>query len=182
MYRFEFKLNDLDYTDFHKFHLSNSPAVKKQIFALRLLLPVILVILTAILYKRITDFNFFIHRIISLVILSIVWILAIKPLFNFSLGIQIKLMKKDGKLPYGQDNLLIFDEDFYIEIADETESKRKYSKIEKINIRKNMVCVYISVAQAILIPFSAFESEQQRNEFLSFLKDKTNLEPIRLAQ
>ena len=174
MYRFEFTLNDEDYWEFSKYHANNAPSLKNLITAARLFLPAVLILLTVLSALSYKDLNSFISRIIFYAVSSVVWVFALKPFLLFFLKIQMKLLKKDGKLPYGQNSLVTFGEDFVVDISDETETKIKYTKIEKISVGSIAIYLYFSAAQALVIPFSVFENDAHKAEFLEFIKGKTN--------
>ena len=105
-------------------------------------------------------------------IISVIWFFVVKPLFMLVMKLNIKLIKKDGRLPYGKDVLIQFNEDYFIENTNETESKVKYEIIEKIVCGMYAIYIYISSIQAFIVPFSVFENEEQRNEFLEFVNNK----------
>ena len=87
----------------------------------------------------------------------------------------IELMKKDGKLPYGKETLIRFEEDFFIDTDEINEVKIKYSSIEKIAICAQAIYIYISVQQASIIPLSVFETEEQKAAFLAFIHNKAGI-------
>jgi len=85
----------------------------------------------------------------------------------------IKLKKKDGKLPYGKNVLILFDEDFFYETTNEAEMKIKYSSIEKTAIGNSAIYIFIGAMQAFIIPLSVFETEKQKSAFLAFVNSKS---------
>lgn len=173
MYQFKYMLNDDDYWEFNKFHLSNAPANKKALLVLRLMVPVILAISSLLSLNNYKNFYELIAQIILFVIFSVAWFFIVKPLTMLIMKLNIKIIKKDGKLPYGKDVLIQFEEDFFIETTNETETKTKYTSIEKIAAGGNRaIYIYISSVQAFIIPFSVFESEKQRDAFLAFINYK----------
>jgi len=102
----------------------------------------------------------------------ILWI-AMKPLTEFILKVQIEMVKKEGKLPYDRDITMEFYKDYFVEITNETENKTNYTKIEKIIIGDNAIYIFVSAMQSYIIPFSVFKSEKQRSKFEFFIKNKT---------
>ena len=64
-----------------------------------------------------------------------------------------------------------FGEDWFFEITSETESKSKYSVIDRVIKGNKAVYVFVNDVQLYLIPFSVFDSEQQE-EFIDFIKGK----------
>jgi hypothetical protein len=111
-------------------------------------------------------------RMIHIFILSAIWYFFAKPLFRLALKLQVKMMCKDGKSPYGKNNHIQFNTEDINEATELSERKVKYSNIERITESKNSVYVYYSALQAFIIPLSVFESERQKNDFIAFIKRK----------
>jgi len=170
MYQFEFKLDDSDYLEYNKYHRFNSPSGKKNLLIMRLLAPIFYVAFLILTYenpiKLIINFFFF-------AIISVIFFFIAKPIDILFLKLTLKAIKKDGKLPYGNDVLIQFDEDFFVETTNESETKTNYSKIEKIAVGKKAFYIYVNALQAYIIPFSVFKTEQHRDDFLAFINNKT---------
>ena len=82
------------------------------------------------------------------------------------------MMKKDGKTPYGSDTLIRFYDDFLIDTTNDTETKIKYASIEKIWINnKSAIYLFFNAVQAFVVPFSVFETEEQKAGFLEFINN-----------
>jgi hypothetical protein len=173
MHQFKYTLSDNDYFEFNKHHLFNAPANKGGLVAARLMVPAIFVVFLLLSLVFIGfDVSLFIGQVVGYTIISVAWGFLVKPFYVFTLKKNIKTMKKHGKLPYVQDILICFDEDSVIETTPETETKMKYTKIERIAESNLAIYVYTSAAQAIILPFSVFESEKQRDDFRDFIHCK----------
>ena len=177
-YQFEYRLTEQDYLNFNEFHIfNNSSASKKQILFVRIILPIIL---GFVLLSRVpgTDFSYFGDRLGFYIAASIILIfvliftLGFKRLMRSSIKKSVKKLKKDGKLPYPENVLMQFNEDSIACTEDETEFKCKYDILEKVLTDNNFVYIYRGAMQAFIIPFSAFESERQRTDFLEFINSK----------
>ena len=59
--------------------------------------------------------------------------------------------------------------------AGEAETKIKYTAMERIEINKNAIYIYFNSIQACIIPFSVFESEKQKSEFIEFINNKVKI-------
>jgi hypothetical protein len=174
MYQFNFKLTDDDYLEFNKQHLLSNPVHKKTVTWVRILLPLIL---TAMIFRILLRMQ--VEHTLALIIIAAVFLssvvvmaLPINSLNVFLLKMNIKAIKKQGKLPYGQDVSLRFDEDCLIETTKESETKMKYGSIERIAAGKNALYIYIGAVQAWIIPMSVFESAEQWNAFWAFIHNK----------
>jgi hypothetical protein len=98
--------------------------------------------------------------------------LLVKPVFISMMKKSIESTKKRGKSPYERDIIMKFGEDWFFEITSETESKSKYSVIDRVIKGNKAVYVFVNDVQLYLIPFSVFDSEQQEEEFIDFIKGK----------
>ena len=176
MYQFKYTLNDNDYFEFNKYHLSNAPVNKKGLIVLRIMIPVIYILFLLLSLIDVENFNeyVFIGQAVVCIIVSLAWFFLVKPLYTFLLKINIKLMKKYGKLPYGKDVLICFDEEFLIETTEKSESKIKYTSIERIVGANSAIYIYLNAVQAVIVPLSAFESEKIRDDFWDFIHYKWN--------
>jgi hypothetical protein len=56
-----------------------------------------------------------------------------------------------------------------------TEQLYLWSAIQDIEISKDLICMYIDNNQALLIPKKAFESENYKNEFVSYIEEQISL-------
>ena len=172
MYKFSYTLNDTDYLEFNIFHANNSAVYKKQLLVLRLLLPLVLAVLLLVYYTYNRDPLELLIKGIVYAIGSLLWFFVAKSLRTSSIKSNIKAMKKSGKLPFGKNTEIQFGEDDIHDISELSESKIKYSVIEKIAMGKNAIYIYFSSIQAFIIPFSVFENEEQKADFLAFINQK----------
>lgn len=172
MYQFKFTLSENDYLEFNKHHLLNAPASKKMLLISRLIVPILFALLALLSLLSNDDSIVVIVKLIIYTLASIVWFFNIKHINMRLLKFNMKLLKKDGKLYYGKDVLFQFNEDFFIETSTDAETKLKYTSIERIEEGKNALYIYIGAIQAYMIPFSVFETTEQKNEFLDFINNK----------
>ena len=174
-YQFKFKLSDADYFEFNKFYIENAAAHKGSLLNNRWLLgsACLALSLSAFYVFSVTGTLFTLIIAILALVVSAVYLVGLSRFFaSIMIKSTMKKMKKDGKLPYGKDNIIQFDEDSIIEIADEAETKRKYAAVEKVVCGNQAIYIFTDAAQAYIIPLSVFETEVQRNEFLMFVNRK----------
>lgn len=171
MYQFKYALNESDYFEFNKFHMFNSPSGKKNIIMLRVFLPLLFVIMLLVSFSDYEDKKEFIYLCVGYAIVSAIWCFIVKPLYFIILKSNLKRIKKDGSLPYGKEVSIKFDDECFIEDTDQIETKIQYSKVERIALGY-AIYIYFSAIQASIVPFSAFENNREREEFLSFLNSK----------
>lgn len=181
MYQFEYKLDDKDFLEFNMQHLSKDPASKKGVLGLRLLLPVGLVVLLLFSLIRSEDFDIslFIAQVISYTVISVAWFFLVKPLNMFLIKKQVKSTKKYGKLPYGENVSIRFEDDLIVEATSEAETKVKYASIENIVYGESAIYIYINSMQAFIVPHSVFQSTHQQEDFSHFLHSKWKPDPVK---
>jgi hypothetical protein len=103
---------------------------------------------------------------------SILWIGFSKKIILKFMTIGIKKMKKEGRLPYSNEAILKFDDEYIHEITPNTENKTKYSLIEKIAVTEKAIYIYFSSVQAYILPVTAFSEEMDKIKFLEFINMK----------
>jgi len=181
LYQFEFSLSEKDYLDFNVFHnvKSSENTSKKSIiiFFSAILVVFSLLFITNHGLNTTTFISIGIAMfIVIFVFFFIMFIFKVTRLNNLLtiliLKLQIRSIKKTGKLPFGKENVIRFYEDFILSIEDSTETKMQYARIEKVAEGKKAIYIYSSAIQAFILPFSAFSNGQERNEFWAFINQK----------
>lgn len=187
-YQFRYSLSKEDYLKFSEFQ-ATAVNNKEPHIVYRWLAPIGFVILSLIQFQEL-DTHFFIRTAFYAVI-SILWIFIISKPSTKRLSksnsaakyisrqltkLTIGAIKKSGKLPYGRETLTQFDEDFVISVTDGIETKAGYTSLDKIGVGDCAVYLFIDALLAIVIPYSVFETEEQRNEFLEYIKSKCRTE------
>lgn len=178
MHEFKFTLSENDYIELITYQNLNDP-LRKQLAAFTRFFPSTIFSLMFVLSLiRCLLENFMqpgsIVASAFFFIFAVGWFLAYKPFVTISVKWQIESMKRYGKLPFIKDNLIRFDEDVFVHTTPETESKAKYTIIERIGKGDSAVYIYVNQLNAYIIPLSVFESEQQLNDFWVFIHSKQN--------
>lgn len=172
---FQFKVNvsDKDYLDYNKFWMLRSPYGKKQIKSFRIIMAAIIAV--GILFLLLDD-GFspdFLIESIPLLILLFIFELCITPFMSFTLKRQIKSLKKSGKMGYSPSSVLEFYDDYFIETTESNKTEQKYSAVERISIVDGkMIYIHVNNIMAHMLPICSFESKEQYEDFLIFLKTK----------
>ena len=66
-----------------------------------------------------------------------------------------------------------FYDECFIETTPENKCEQKYSAIERISvITDKVIYIHVNNVMSYILPFSSFESGEQWNDFLSFIKTK----------
>ena len=182
MYIFNYTLDEKDCLEFIKFryfNLNATDAAKIKKGGNPKYLIFYLVTLVIVLFAGIFSTNA-ILSIISYILASLFAIVALLIIFlilwpRITAGyakLLLKSLKKKGKLPFGKNIRFELSEEYVAEFSELAEVKVKYENIEKVVEASNAIYIYFNAIQVFALPYRAFESEQQKTEFLSFIKGK----------
>ena len=105
-----------------------------------------------------------------LTLLSIIWLVTTMPLVILNTKLYVMIMKRSGKLPFGKNVQLDFYENYICETTEMAETRFKYSSIEYMGVDKNAVYLYYNAMQALVILRSVFESKEDEDAFLEFIR------------
>ena len=171
LFHFDVTLTDVDYLELNKFHSIRSPFGVKQMRGVRSFLYILHVILVIIaLLSNGFTLSFCYHFIIYTAILAVA-VMLIKPFMNFSIKMQVKAIKEGGKLPYTKKSTIDFYDGYLIDTTPEEVTKQNYSLIERTAVVEGKaVYVYVSNLSAHIIPYTSFESKEQLDSFIEFIK------------
>jgi hypothetical protein len=175
-YQFAYTLNEKDYLEFNKYHLTNGPVAKKAMLFQRLFVPFLFALmLIAFGLASGGDWQPVLITGCVFLLISVAWWFAAKHFFAAIntpfLKLNIWIMKKSGKLPFSKDVTISFYGDYFVQVTETAEIKTKYAAIERVAEGKTAVYVYIGAIQAFIIPLEAFESESQKAGFLAFVRE-----------
>ena len=168
MLQYQCRLSESDYIDFNLYTLRFNPAYKRSLLLVRLILPAMFLLFTV--------FNFFSRRedVVALAIVyavvTLIWEIAVKPLYVFIMLRNIKTQLKHSNSLYEPEYTLIFNDDHILEITPQQESKISYDKIERIAVNMGAVYIYPNSVTAMLLPAPLFPLDADRERLLSFLQ------------
>ncbi len=177
LYQLECIINDKDYYEFNKYHMKNAADVKKGRLLGKLIVPVMFLFFIIYYIARGYDWIYLRYAAIVFGVVSVIWFFAIWPLGLLFLKLHIRLMKKYSKIPYSSFTAMEFCDDNFVEKTNDTKTELKYDAIYKVCINdKKAIYIYLDAARACVIPFNAFESDEQAEEFIQFIKRKIDKE------
>ena len=120
--------------------------------------------------------GFSLHTVITIIpyLIAIALLMVLyKPFCVWILKMQIKAMKKQGKLAYSPVSEMEFYEEYFAETTPENKTEQKYSAIERVSILSDRTMyIHVNNVMSYILPSPAFESEEQYNKFLAFIKTK----------
>ena len=172
-FKLHIELTDKDYLDYNLFQTLKSPYGAQTVLGLRILLTVIvLFFVTVSVISGGFSAEAFIGIIPMLLLLAVLQLIIV-PLFGVMLKWQIKTMSKFGKAGYAPITDMEFFEDRFTETTPDEITERKYSAVERISvIDGKIIYLHTSNVGAYLIPCASFESTEQCDEFIGFMKTK----------
>ena len=172
-FRFNVTMTDQDYLDYNTFWMLRSPYGKKQIKTFRIAITVFFVI-ASLVFLFIDGFSIaFVFEIIPLVIVFSLIQIFLPIFFSWALKLQIKNLKKSGKMGYSPESIMEFYEDRLVEITSDNKTELKYSGVERISIVDHKVIyIHVNNVMSYLMPISCFESREQYDSFLEFIRTK----------
>jgi len=176
MYKFEFILTEADYVDFFKFHAEQSWINRKTSPFLRWFVPALFVGTFLLVLPGIDNWLTAVVHGIIIAVFSIVWLVFEKRIsraINHGvMKLSIYASKKEGKLPFGKTTQITFCDEAIREINEISETKVKYSSVERVIKGPKAVYIYVSATQATVLPLSIFESEEQVEELMAFVTER----------
>ncbi len=172
-FEFRFELCDQDYFDFSKATALNTPAIRKQIKAIRwlglALLPIAIIFFSS---YRVTLRPVAAVGAGIFVAVGILMFIFYRQVYDWSLRRQIKSNKKSGKLYAQGEQTLSFDDQSFIYVGSVSESRTSYDAVERVLDDNKAVYIYIGALQGHIIPGRVFQGASQREAFLQFLESK----------
>ena len=175
LYKFEIEMTDNDYYECNKYHLTDSPDVKKSMILGKLIIPAIF--LMDIIYNIIQCFDWFslTFYLVFYGVISVIWFLTYKPFTLLFFKMQMKFMKKCGKMPYDKHSEMEFYDNYFVEKTENTKEEIQYNAIFKVRVNEpKAIYIYKNVVTAYIVPFSSFNSDDERNKFINFISEKTS--------
>ena len=178
MFKFNVNITDNDYLDYNVFWMTRSHYGKKQITKLRIFIAVLIALyISAMLFSGSFASGTFLSSMPLVIFLAFLFIFMVK-IMEWTLKASIKSLRKKGKMGYSPTSVVEFLNETFIETTPENKTEQKYSSIERISLVDNkMIYIHVNNVMAYIIPVSCFESVEQYQSFLDFIKTKsTNID------
>ncbi len=168
MFRFQYELTDEDYYAYSLHHLYAVPENKNQHTIRKTAFPTICLFLGAFLSVARQSWFY----LILFSIASIAWLFCYDWQVRRNLRKRIVWLKKYGKLPSIERTAITFEEDAFTSITDHTEMRSSYAMTERIFEGDSAFYLYQSVITAVILPYRAFASDEERAAFGAFIREK----------
>ena len=188
-YKINTTVTDEDYLDYNLFVMTQTPFGKKQLSKSRLFLTLLYIAVWLVFVCFATtlffvELGFTVEAVVLLFLLTIVAtvifaIALIVSQISFARSNKafvkklLKLHKKQGKMPYSSSADFEFLDEIFIETTPSSKSEIKYSTIESVSIvADKVIYLHANNILAYILPVSCFETKEQYDEFLEFIKTK----------
>ncbi len=175
MYRFEYSITEQDYFEFNKFYMLTSKTHKRAILFYRCLGFILSLLIILIFIITNAESGFIILESICLGIFSIIWFVLGEKTYFKKLRKTINKLKKEDKLPYSEQGILIFSETEITDISPNKELKAPYSRITQLVIKNNTFYICCSGGMGYIVPFRIIPDNINVGALKSFLESKTGL-------
>jgi len=169
MYKFEYALTEDDYLEFNK-HFQRTSTSQQRAHAInRFGLPIICAMLGFYLQHAFEGTMFWVS-IGVLVVVSLIWLmgytrLVLQPMMRR----MIRNLKKEGRLPFGEIEIVTFNDSHIHKATSVGERTVAYTAVERVDSTTNATYIYIGSMEALIMPHRIFESDQQRADLLRFI-------------
>lgn len=166
-----YTITEQDYIAYNLFHYGQSRSVKRTLLLLRVLFP-LMVILMAFLYSRINMFY-----LVIAVVFSIVWFFLYPYFFRRSLTRGVKRVMKEGKVNefIGEKSLTLGDTHVLFQEG-RGNTEFMYEAMERIASDQERLYLYFGTITACIVPFSAFQTAEDKEQFMRLLEEKTGIQ------
>lgn len=172
-YQFNVKLNDQDYIKLNNFCMVKSYYGKKQMKSIRILFIALFAALwlLSLVSGGFTKESFI--GVIPTVILCVLVQVFLPKIFMWLNKMHIKNLKRDGKMPYSASSVMEFYDDYFAESTPENKTEQKYAAVERISVVEGeTIYIHINKLMAYILPVSCFNSKEQFESFVEFIKTK----------
>lgn len=173
-YTLNCNLSEQDYLEFNTYVLNNSKENKKFKTLLLIILSIFELSISIPDLIAEQDIVLIIITVISIIIIPLIVLFILDKTFTPFLKLYLKIIKKHGKLPYSENSIMEFYDEYLIEKTDVCKRELRYDGIEKVAINKtNTIYIFENSILAYIIPANTFSSDNEREEFINFIKEKT---------
>lgn len=178
LFQLNINLNEDDYLDFNKFHSFESTHGKKLIKKTRISFIFAMVFLATLVVLILGWTTFSVTYATLLLLFTLLYMMFFKKVLTRNINVQIKRLKKIGKLPFDPVSTLEFHEDRMVEITASRRTEQGYNVFERICVVKDRyVLLYHSSVAAYILPVAQINAQINQEDFIEFLSKKcTNIE------
>jgi len=168
-YHFEYSMTDNDFYEMNRFHQRNTPTVVHRMLVIRL---IVAILVFYIIYKF-TSYALPWGLVSSLAV-GVLGFFAFPWLMDRRMRNDINRLKRRGRLVPLQNVSLDFQYNSFTETASENSTDYLYSEFDHVGVGRTAIYLYKTRNAAVMVPNRVFGSEEERADFLAFIKSKTD--------
>lgn len=181
-FKFKVNLTKQDYIDFNIFTAFKIPQGRQQAKGMRKTVTVIYCVAIILMLAGGIFVQMLTEKFVSGIILYILTALLIGGLIHYHLHFEESMARsltkyvertlEQGRAPYSAVSVVEFTDDGIMETDENSRTVLKYSIIEGIGIDTGAIYLHFDAVRAIILPFSCFESVEQREAFITYIEGK----------
>ena len=173
LFQIHINLTEEDYVAFNHFHSFDSIHGKKMIRKTRITFIAVMALLMALVVFVLGWTTFSITYATVLGLFIVLYMLLFKKLVKRNIKVQIKRLKKIGKLPFDPESTIELWEDKIVEITPSKRTEQSYNIFERICIVEDRyIYLYYSSVGAYILPMAQVKAQANQADLLSFLSGK----------
>ena len=168
--RFKINTTEEDYINFNIFAGRHTAVGKRGFMTGRLLTAFISVFALILIWIFTEDIWFVLIEGVVLGIVSAIWFAIYPKIYKRSIRKNMERMKKDGKLPYHEEEELDFGDEEIIGTTEREVIRRRYDEIPRIDVTDEYMFIWIDSARAWPVPMRCLGDRSA--ELMELLKEK----------
>ncbi len=174
----KFNLLKEDYINYNLYFNKTSEQRRRSFIVNKYAFPVILLIIFVILSSFVLDS--LLTNLIIWFIISVLWLMFWPKYYMKKISESITQEINQGNTESLLGDKIVTLGEKTIDYSSENKvcssnASYKYSSIERIGIDYDCIFIFVSSISAIIIPFSAFQSSEQKDEFLNIISEKSGI-------
>lgn len=180
--KYNFTMTEEDYLKFNVENYKNSHAYKLANKITYVVIAVVIAFVVAVFFCFSTKNGMpiyipIIETVFLLIFYGIYLFFALRPKSRNKRAVRIckrtiKMLEKDGELPYSKHYTVEFSDDEYVETTENSVSHTKYSDINKVIYADDAMYLYVDAQRASVILYSCLGEDKQK--IIDFIKQKVN--------
>ena len=172
-FQFDIRLDDKDYLEYNLFWMLRSHYGKRHTVMMRTVVAVLCVVFMLFVLCRgqFTADSFL--AILPMAIFLLLFEVLFSAFYGWVLKAHLRSLKTKGKMGFSPLSSITFYDDRFVEITTDNKTEQTYAAIERISVVDHTVLyIHVNNLMSYIVPFSCFESDEQREAFLAFLQSK----------
>lgn len=170
----EYEITRQDYLNFNLIFLESSKTARRTLLIQRFLGPILFMILSYVVSID-SDISFW-YWFTVFAIASVGWIIFFPKHTKRTITKRISKMLDEGdnKGLLGRHELSLAEDGIHV-VNDYKDSTTKWKAVENISVTEEYILVHVGTIAAHIIPTRAFNSQAEKDQFISIIKERSDL-------